>query len=469
MKTRINYYITILLLFSSVLNAQVTFIISDIPDATPLDDTIYITGSFNGWDSGDTENALTINNQENWEITLVTQLEGSTIQYKFTRGDMGTVERGVNGEVIVNREFTFGNGDTVYIDIMNWADFDGESTAADNVYIIDDDFYMPQLDRMRRIWIYLPQNYSNNPDEYYPVIYMHDGQYMFDSFASGDTEMEVDETLNELENLGVNVPIVVAIDNGGLAHRVDEYTPWMRPSGVGGEGLLYIDFIIETLKPFIDENYRTLPDRIHTGILGASLGGLISHYGALAHQDVFSKAGIFSPSYWWSDTVWTFVQETGNQEAMKLYQMTGGLETDTMISSTLLMHDSLLSVGFSEDEVFSIIIPGGEHNDALWAPEFEEAYLWLFTDYISTGIETLRTNNSINIYPNPAYNTIHISNIPNFNEVSLKVLDITGKVILKLNDYRGDAINIGALSPGSYILHIHSESGNYYGKFIKNH
>ena len=468
MKTKIKYYIVVLLLFSSVLNAQVTFIISDMPETTPPEDIIYIIGDFNGWDPGDPEYALSINNQGNWEIILVAQFEGSSIEYKFTRGDLSTVEKGVNGEVIANREFTFGNGDTVYIEILNWADSEGESTAADNVFIIDDAFYMPQLDRTRRIWIYLPQYYSNDPDEHYPVIYMHDGQFMFDSFASGDTEMEVDETLNELEDQGVKVPIVVAIDNGGPEHRTDEYNRWMRPSGYGGEGAAYLDFIVETLKPFVDENYRTLPDRIHTGIFGESFGGSISLYGALAHQDIFSKAGIFSPSYWWSDTVWTFVQETGKQDAMRLYQMTGGLETDTMISSTLLMHDSLLNVGFSEDEVFSIIIPGGEHNDALWAPQFKDAYLWLFADYITSGIETHQINNSINIYPNPAYNTISISNISDYQEVSIKILDITGKLILKLNDYRGDAINIGALSPGSYILHIQSESVNYYGKLIKN-
>jgi predicted alpha/beta superfamily hydrolase len=468
MKTRIKYFILVLLLSSSVLNAQVTFIISNMPETTPPEDIIYIISDFNGWDPGDSEYALSINNQGNWEITLVAQFEGSSIDYKFTRGDLSTVEKGVNGEVIANREFTFGNGDTVYIEILNWADMEGESTAADNVYIIDDAFYMPQLDRTRRIWIYLPQNYFNNPDEHYPVIYMHDGQFNFDAFTSGSTEMEVDETLNGLEDQGIKVPIVVAIDNGGGVIRANEYTPWYRPSsGAGGEGTAYINFIIETLKPFVDENYRTLPDRIHTGIFGASLGGLISQYGALAHQDVFSKAGIFSPSYWWSDTVWTFVQETGKQDAMRLYQMTGGLETDTMISSTLLMHDSLLSIGFSEDEVFSIIIPGGEHNDALWAPQFIDAYLWLFADYITTGIETHQINNSISIYPNPAYNTIHISNISDYNEVSFKILDITGKLILKLNDYRGDAINIGALNPGSYILHIQSESANYYGKFIK--
>lgn len=468
MKTKIKYCIAVLLLFSSVLNAQVTFIIDEMPATTPQEDIIYIAGTFNvWWDPGDPAFALSINNQGKWEITLAAQSEGSSIAFKFTRGDWGTVEKGANGEEIANRTFTYGNEDTVYIEILNWADIAGGTTAADNVDIVDDNFYMPQLDRNRRIWIYLPQNYPDNPDENYPVLYMHDGQNVFDAFTSFAGEWEVDETLNELEDQGVKVPIVVAIDNGGSL-RIDEYSPWINSTYGGGEGGAYIDFITETLKPFIDENYKTLPDRIHTGLMGSSLGGLISHYGALEHQDIFSKAGIFSPSYSFSDTVWTFVQETGKLDAMRLYQMTGSLESVPMVPFTLMMHDSLLSVGFSENEVKTIIIEGGQHNELLWRTQFEEAYLWLFADYIASGVEEYKTLNTINIYPNPAYNKLYISDLQRFDKVSIYILDISGKVVLKMNDYRGNALNVSFLNPGSYIIQLQSESLNYFGKFIKN-
>ena len=468
MKPMARYYILIFLFFSSVLNGQVTFIVDDLPVDTPPEDTIFIVGSFNGWDPGDIAYILTDNGQGELDITLAAQSEGSSIKYKFTRGDWGRVEKGANGEEIGDRTFTYGNGDTVYIEILNWADIAGGSTAADNVSIVDDNFYMPQLDRTRRIWIYLPQNYSNNPDEYYPVLYMHDGQNVFDLFTSFLGEWEVDETLNELEDQGVKVPIVVGIDNGGNL-RIDELTPWYNPdANAGGDGKDYINFIVETLKPFIDIEYRTLPDRNHTGLMGSSLGGLISHYGALEHQDFFSKAGIFSPSYWWSDSVWTFVQEAGRQDAMRLYQMTGSLEGGQQVPFTLDMHDSLLSVGFNENELKTLIIQGGQHNELLWRTQFEEAYLWLFADYISSGIETYEINSTINIYPNPAHNQLNISNLKNVKKVSLQILDITGKAVFKLNDYHGDAINIRALNPGSYIIQIQSESVNYFGKFIKN-
>ena len=467
MKIITRYFALFLLLFSSALNAQVTFTVVGLPETTPPEDNIYIVGTFNVWDPGDPDYILTANGQGELDITLSAQSEGSTLEYKFTRGDWGTVEKGANGEEISNRTFTYGNGDTVYINILNWADVAGGSTAADNVSIVDDDFYIPQLDRNRRIWIYLPQNYDNNPDEHYPVLYMHDGQNIFDAYTSFVGEWEVDETLNDLEDQGVKVPIVVAIDHGGV-YRIDELTPWANPIHGGGEGEAYINFIVETLKPFIDEQYRTLPDRNHTGIMGSSLGGLITHYGALEHQDIFSKAGIFSPSYWFSDTVWTFVQETGKLDAMRLYQMTGSLESVPMVPFTLMMHDSLLSVGFSENEVKTIIIEGGQHNELLWRTQFEEAYLWLFADYIASGIEENRTLNLINTYPNPAHNQLYISNLQLIDKVSLRVIDITGKVVLKLNDYRGGPLNIAVLKPGSYIIQLQSESLNYFGKFIKN-
>jgi predicted alpha/beta superfamily hydrolase len=466
MKAPVNYLILLFFLIASSINAQVTFIIEDFPEDTPPDDLIYIVGNFNEWNPGDSTFALALNTENKLEIILGEQSEGSTIEFKFTRGDWGTVEKGANGEEIGNRTFTFGNGDSVYVTILNWADIAGGSTAADNVFIVDDNFYMPQLDRTRRVWIYLPQNYADNPEEKYPVLYMHDGQNVFDAFTSFAGEWEVDETLNELENQGVRVPIVVAIDNGG-SFRIDEYTPWVNTTYGGGEGAAYIDFIIETLKPYIDENYRTLPERNHTGLMGSSLGGLISHFGVLEHQEVFSKAGIFSPSYWFSDSVWTFVQEMGKQEPMRLYQMTGGNEGDSQVSNTLTMHDSLLAVGFGGGELNTIIIPGGQHNEQLWRTQFEDAYLWLFADFITDLIEEKPGLKPLSIYPNPVNNKLYPNIITSNIKVTIKVFNIYGKTVLKQDNYIGNSIDVSSLNPGAYLILLQSADGIYRGKFIK--
>jgi hypothetical protein len=270
-------FISITITFTA--SAQVTFIIDSIPAYTPPEDTLYIAGDFQGWNPGDPAFALTKNANGKWFITAEAAPAGTTIQYKFTRGDWGRVEKGPNGEEIPNRVYTFGNADTVHHIVYNWADFGGggTSTAADNVHVMDDEFYMPQLDRYRRIWVYLPPDYEETED-HYPVIYMHDGQNLFDASTSFVGEWEVDETLNDLFDEGYKVPIVVGIDNGGT-ERINEYTPWVNPGYGGGQGNLYLEFIVETLKPHIDQYYRTLPGRDHTAIWGSSLGGLISQYG----------------------------------------------------------------------------------------------------------------------------------------------------------------------------------------------
>ncbi len=395
----------VIVFFCTTLFSQATFIITSLPEYTPPEDSIYIAGDLNSWNPGNPDYALVKNENENWFITLPEEPAGTSIEFKFTRGDWSTVEKGVNGEEISNRQFSFGNGDTVNVIIHNWANNGGSSTAAENVSILDESFYMPQLDRNRRIWIYLPPDYDNNND-HYPVLYMHDGQNIFDGFTSFAGEWEVDETLNSLADEGYQVPIVIGIDNGGN-ERMNEYNPWVNPQYGGGQGDEYIDFIVATLKPYVDENYRTLPERENTGIMGSSMGGFISHYGALKYQDVFSKAGIFSPSYWVSDSVWAFTTETGKQQNMKLYQLIGGLEGAGAVTDMWVMHNVLTDMGFGENELFSKEAANGQHNEAFWRDEFAEAYLWMYASYASS-IKEIRNSIEIKITPNPVVDYIYI-------------------------------------------------------------
>jgi predicted alpha/beta superfamily hydrolase len=445
--------------------AQVTFIIDSLPDYTPPEDIIYIAGDFQGWNPGDPEFALQKNTADQWFIELDAMPEGSTIQFKFTRGDWGKVEKGEFGEEIPNREFTFGNGETVSVIIYNWADGGGgNSTAAENVYVLDEEFYMPQLDRHRRIWIYLPPDYEDT-DIHYPVIYMHDGQNLFDLYTSFAGEWEVDETLNDLFDQGYQVPIVVGIDNGGI-ERINEYTPWTNPTYGGGQGDLYINFIIETLKPFIDDNYRTLPGRESTALWGSSLGGLISHFGALKHQDIFSKAGIYSPSYWFSDSVWTFTHEMGHQHNMKLYQMTGSLEGGSMVPDTWIMHDTLTNLGFDNEQLSTKIIEGGEHNEQLWREDFETAYLWLFHSFANE-IKEYATAIPFNVSPNPVFNSISLPEEIRKKSTGIIILNMRGQIVMDVNSETG-VIDVSLLSSGLYLLKLLSEQDVYCGKFIKD-
>ena len=121
------------------LPGQATFVIDSLPGYTPVGEPIFIAGSFNSWNPGDTEYTLAKDEQNKWFLVMPESPEGSSIDFKFTRGDWNRVEKGINGEEIPNRQFTFGNGDKVDFVISNWADHGGGggSTAADNVDIMD--------------------------------------------------------------------------------------------------------------------------------------------------------------------------------------------------------------------------------------------------------------------------------------------------------------------------------------------
>ena len=165
-------------------------------------------------------------------------------------------------------------------------------TASFNVKVMDTAFFMPQLNRTRRIWIYLPPSYRATKI-YYPVLYMHDGQNLFDNATSYSGEWGIDEYLDSIFTLGKKEVIVVGIDNG-LSKRMNEYNPYSFRQYGKGEGDEYVDFLVKNLKPFIDKHYRTLPGKKDTYIAGSSMGGLISLYAVLKYPAVFGGAGIFS-------------------------------------------------------------------------------------------------------------------------------------------------------------------------------
>ncbi|MEZ4827932.1 MAG: alpha/beta hydrolase-fold protein [Bacteroidia bacterium] len=302
--------------------AQVTIIVNSIPANTPTGDIIYIAGSFNGWDPGNSAWKLARDTVSN-TLNIVLPAGTGSVSYKFTRGSWAKVEGNASGGFIPDRTFTYGNGDTLLLQILGWEDLSGggggQTSAAANVSVIDSVF-MPQLNRFRRVWVYVPPDYALS-SQTYPVLYSHDGQNVFDSYTSFSGEWKVDETLNELYAEGDSGIIVVAVDNGG-GQRLNEYSPWVNPSYGGGQGDEYADFLIQTLKPMIDSLYRTRPGREYTGIMGSSMGGLISTYGGIEFQQTFSKIGAFSPAYWFAGaSAFQHVATTGKQAPMRIYQL----------------------------------------------------------------------------------------------------------------------------------------------------
>jgi predicted alpha/beta superfamily hydrolase len=250
------------------------------------------------------------------------------------------------------------------------------STASDNVQVLPYQFDMTGLDRQRTIRLYLPPSY-HKLEKYYSVIYMHDGQNLFDDVTAHAGEWGVDESLNKLaEKYGFEV-IVVAIDNGGDL-RMNELSPWGNKRFGEAQGEQYMNFIVEVVKPYIDTNFRTKPDRLHTAIFGSSMGGLISHYAVHAYPEVFSKAGVFSPSYWYSQEVFSYTQLKKIQLDTRLYVMYGDKEGDGMIADTNKMQRQLKQQGHPRKNTLFKRVPDGEHNEQLWGTEFTEAIQWLY-------------------------------------------------------------------------------------------
>ncbi|HYC27687.1 MAG TPA: alpha/beta hydrolase-fold protein, partial [Chitinophagaceae bacterium] len=255
---------------------------------------VYLAGSFNGWNPKDETFRLRKDDKGNFSL-LLRNIPAGTYEYKFTKGGWETVETDANGQNIGNRTLKLSSDTTIAISIAGWSmgvNAVKKETASANVRIIDTSFYIPQLKRSRRIWVYLPPDYSGGTKKY-PVLYMHDGQNLFNEATSYAGEWGVDETLDSMKKQC----IVIGIDNG-LLKRMNEYNPYNNERFGPGEGRQYIDFIAKTLKPYIDKKYRTLKDRNNTIIAGSSMGGLISMYAAVIYPRVFGAAGVFSPSFW---------------------------------------------------------------------------------------------------------------------------------------------------------------------------
>jgi len=249
------------------------------------------------------------------------------------------------------------------------------STALPGVSLLDP-VAIPGLERKRQLRLYLPPGYATSGKRY-PVLYMHDGQNLFDVASAFSGEWRVDETLDALAREGRLELIVVGIDNGG-DKRMTELNAWDHAQFGKGEGRAYTDFIVNTVKPMIDRQYRTLPGRAHTAIMGSSMGGLASHYALVQYPEVFGKAGVFSPAYWTAQPVFGFVSGKPVPKDARLYLLMGGKEGAQMNADVQRMAQVLRQTGHPARNTVLKTVPEAEHNEAFWAGELREALLWMF-------------------------------------------------------------------------------------------
>ncbi|MEJ5317415.1 MAG: alpha/beta hydrolase-fold protein [Tenuifilum sp.] len=369
--------LTSLILLSFRLSAQVVFVVDSFPAKTRPDDTIFMASELNGWNPHDINWAFK-RTTNRYELKL-THVKDS-FEYKLSRGSWQLVEVDSNGDDIRNRIY-FPPTDTVRIKVSGWRDMfeaaQRKSTASANVRFLPSTLEMKQLNRRRAVRLYLPPNYSKR--QQFPVIYMHDGQNVFDEATSFAGEWRVDEIMDSLYYSCGFAAIVVAIYNDSK-ERINEYSPWRNDSlGMGGDGDKYAYFVAKELKPFIDKNYRTNPEPKFNAVIGSSMGGLISLYIGLKYPDAFGRVGVFSPSLWFSPKVFEYVSKYKRRADQKIYLLAGEKESETLVEDMKMLEHHLYKAGYKdEDYVKMKIAPDGRHSEWFWSREFTDALEYLF-------------------------------------------------------------------------------------------
>jgi len=373
------FFIVILISLSVAAQQKIRVEIKSLPANSPSGSTIFIAGNFNNWNPQH-KNFQFQKNEKGYFLELL--LNAGSYEFKITRGGWDKAECSKEGRDIENRSLKVNEDATVDLTIEGWKDLFNtqpkKSTANKNVLIVDTAFFMPQLGRSRRVWIYLPSSY-NSSKKRYPVLYMHDGQNVFDNLTSYSGEWGVDEALDTL-GLKYKESIVVGIDNGG-DKRMSEYCPYdfslfannNKPDK--GEGQLYIDFLVKTLKPFIDKKYRTLKNKSNTSIAGSSMGGLISMYAVLKYPKVYGEVGVFSPAFWVAPKLFDDIKTKGKKVNSKIYFYAGKEEGETMVPLTLKVFNEMHSV--SKSKMTTVIRTDGKHNEARWRMEFPAFFVWM--------------------------------------------------------------------------------------------
>jgi predicted alpha/beta superfamily hydrolase len=250
---------------------------------------------------------------------------------------------------------------------MDWQEYTSpngtQQSAVGNIKILKE-LESPELGNRRDLLVYLPPSYDSS-DRRYPVIYMHDGQNLFDDATSFAGEWAVDQTLESASEQGLEA-IVVGVPNAG-ASRMDEYSPFVDAKMGGGRGDLYVDFLVRTVKPLVDASFRTLPEAQFTGIAGSSMGGLISLYAFFREPHVFGFAGVMSPALWFAGgAIFDYMSQVAFAPG-RLYLDVGTNEGEMTLSNVKRARDMLLGMGYRLGwDLLCVIDEGASHNEAAW-------------------------------------------------------------------------------------------------------
>ncbi len=374
-----KFVLILMIACSSTLMAQYSarFVLTSV--ATCGNEDIYLSGTFNNWNPQDPQYKLKPFSGGRKSIVLINMAPG-TYAFKFSRG-LNKQESTADGRDIAERIIEINGDVSKEFVIEGWKDDYPEKpkafTASPRVKLLDSAFVIPQLNTKRRIWIYLPKSYALS-DKKYPVLYMQDGQNLFNEKTAFAEEWGIDECLDSLQSKGLKECIVVGIEHGGNK-RINEYNPYDHFQYGKGLGNEYLQFIAETLKLYIDNKYRTLKGRDYTYLAGSSMGGLISWYGQLKYASVFGGGAIFSPSFWISPQVAVDAQQWDGMEMLRMYFYTGGKEEANAVND--LNKIAGIMQKKKNAQIRTVINPLAQHSEKYWRQEFASFYIWMINNW----------------------------------------------------------------------------------------
>jgi predicted alpha/beta superfamily hydrolase len=342
------------------------------------DRPVYISGNFNQWITQDSQYRMDkVGNGLYHYVFPENFTYPEPMLYKFTRGDWSEVEIDQYGNRTENRVSHLKKGiqrEHVHKWRHNWLPF--KSKFLPEVHLISEEFEIPQLNKKRRVWALLPHDYHQT-NERYPVMYLQDAQNLFNE-QSAYGNWEIDKKLAVMAEYNIGKVIVIAVEHADK-ERVLEYNVGNTVLGQG-QGKQYIRFLADTLKPFVDQHFRTKPERTHTGIGGSSMGGLVSIFSGLMYPEVFGKLMIFSPSLWVVPKIKLSFLDLYDPQDFRVYLYAGGSESATMVDHVKKFRKRLLEKENYSDKmkVRLSINEHGKHTETYWSDEFPKAIEWLF-------------------------------------------------------------------------------------------
>lgn len=342
------------------------------------DRPVYISGNFNQWITQDSQYRMDrVGNGLYHYVFPKNFTYPDPMLYKFTRGDWSEVEIDQYGNRTENRVSRLKKGiqrEHVHKWRHNWLPF--KSKFLPEVHLISQEFEIPQLNKKRKVWALLPHDYHQT-NERYPVMYLQDAQNLFNE-QSAYGNWEIDKKLAVMAEYNIGKVIVIAVEHADK-ERVLEYNVGNTVLGQG-QGKQYIRFLADTLKPFVDQHFRTKPERTHTGIGGSSMGGLVSIFSGLMYPEVFGKLMIFSPSLWVVPKIKLSFLDLYDPQDFRVYLYAGGSESATMVDHVKKFRKRLLEKENYTDKmkVRLSINEHGKHTETYWSDEFPKAMEWLF-------------------------------------------------------------------------------------------